>query len=81
MTDDTAKDAIESMRRAQANMKAVLDRNWELERQLAILVELADRLIKHHVSSEALIKPHNREAISARLHYSQQVDDVRKHLS
>jgi len=80
MTDETTKEAIDSMKRAQANMRAVLDRNSELERQLSAAVSLCERLIKKHVSDEAFIKLYNRDPQPARHYFTAELDEIRKHL-
>lgn len=80
MTDDTQKDAIESMKRAQANMKAVLDRNSKLEDQLRTAVNLCERLIKNHVSNETYLDDYNRGYKRARDMFTERLDAIRKHL-
>ncbi len=80
MTEEEQKEAIEAMRKAQANMRAVLDRNSTLERELSRCVDLADRLIKNHVPSETYCIDHNQRYQPARQFYGEKLDQIRKTL-
>lgn len=80
MTEEEQKEAVDSMRKAQANMRAVLDRVAELERALNSSVCLAERLVKDHVPVGTYIKDHRDQYAPARDHYTARLNDIRKTL-
>lgn len=81
MTEEEQKEAVDAMRKAQANMRAVLDRVGVLERALNSSVSLAERLIKDFVPGGVYVKDQRDYHHPARDHYTDRLNEIRKTIS